>query len=81
MTARAIAEGARGTTTIRSWEPWLVYALVLAVWLHTLGNLSWRLYLAELPPSGFYRLNVIIHGVTLILAGLAGSPIFKRQNV
>lgn len=79
LTAKAIAEGARGTTTIRSWEPWLVYAPVFAAWLHILGYLFWRLFLADLPSSGFSRLNVIIHGVTLILAGLAGSSIFKKQ--
>ena len=57
------------------------HALVLAAWLHALGYLFWRLYLADLPPSGFSHLNVIVHGMTLILAGLASTSIFKRQNV
>lgn len=79
LSARGAAERARMLPTIDRWELWLYQSPIFAAMLHLVGYVVFQLFLFDQLPTVSSRVNLMMHGVTLILAAIAGAWSFARQ--
>lgn len=79
LSAKGAAERAKMFPSIDRWELWLYQAPIFAAMLHLIGYVVFQLFLFDQLSTVSSRVNLIMHGVTLILAAIAGAWSFARQ--
>lgn len=79
LTAKGTAERAKVRPSVNRWELWLLQAPIFVALLHLVGYVLFQLFFFDPLPTVSSRVNLMIHGLTLMLATLAGVWSFARQ--